>query len=214
MMLIKELQQLKESYPIVKDYLPLLEKAVDLDRFWHSVGTTITAIELMQSLVETSCEGMTQPQKEEQVYKAAIAGLLHDCAKHTTLEEMRAICETYGILLEDVGAFTPSILHAAIGVFVAQRDYNVFDIEILNAIRYHTTGRENMTLLDKVIYLADSFEPTRCLENAKMNIELSKINIDQVLYEQLEFNIRLIVKQGKFLNLDTVRARNFLIEKR
>lgn len=98
---------------------------------------------------------------DAEVEKAYVAGLLHDCAKDFTHEESFALCEKYGMELDEVLKAQPDLIHSFLGAEIAKHDYGVTDEDILNAIRYHTTGRENMSKLEKIIYLADFFEPSR-----------------------------------------------------
>jgi len=198
----KELKEFSRKYPEIVACLPRLEAALSAEKYVHSIGTMITAEDLMAHF--TSDETL--------IRKAVIAGILHDCAK--CMNQREASVE-YGINSANTSGgseeASPAVLHSIIGTFVAQQQYCIVDIEILNAIRYHTTGRANMTLLDKVIYLADSFEPARGYEDSVLNLARTKRDIDIVLLEQLELNIKLVIQKGMPLNLDTVRARNFLL---
>jgi len=228
-----ELKSLEAKYPVIVEYLPKLKATLTDEKYIHSIGCMVTAYDMMSSFVEGEApkadaalkadagsvadeapEADAAPKADAALLeKAVITGILHDCAKGMKLHELMAICETFGIVKDDVGSMTHSMLHAACGVFVAQRDYGITDFEVLNAIRYHTTGRADMSLLEKIIYLADSFEPARGLVDGAEQISRTKIDIDQVLFEQLELNIRIVIEAGKFLNDDTVRARNFLLHK-
>jgi nicotinate-nucleotide adenylyltransferase len=95
------------------------------------------------------------------VGKAKIAALLHDCAKEYSADKKRALCEMWNIPMDDILHAQIDLTHSLLGAESAWRDYNVYDGEILQAIRYHTTGHKNMTLMDKIILLADYIEPTR-----------------------------------------------------
>lgn len=93
--------------------------------------------------------------------KAYIAGLLHDCAKCIPTEEKLSMCKKYGVNLDDVLSKQPDLTHSFLGAKIAKKDYGITDSDILNAIAYHTTGRANMSLLEKIIYIADYIEPNR-----------------------------------------------------
>ncbi|MCL2204780.1 MAG: nicotinate-nucleotide adenylyltransferase [Defluviitaleaceae bacterium] len=95
------------------------------------------------------------------VEKARWAALLHDCAKEYSTDKKRALCEKWGIALDAMAASMIDLTHGPIGAESARRDYGVTDTEILQAIRYHSTGHGGMTVLDKVIILADYIEPYR-----------------------------------------------------
>ena len=93
--------------------------------------------------------------------KAEIAGLLHDCAKEFSEKELLKLGEKYGYHFEDYELEAPQVMHAVIGPYIAKDKYGVDDPEILSAIRWHTTGRGDMTLLEKIVFTADYIEPNR-----------------------------------------------------
>ena len=125
-----------------------LEKELKPDRFDHTLGVAYTSASL--AMVHGA-----------NVEKALIAGFLHDCAKCLSHEEQLKICEKNNIELSDVERRNHSLLHAKAGIYIASTKYEIRDREILDAIRYHTTGRENMSLLEKIVYIADFIEPNR-----------------------------------------------------
>jgi len=93
--------------------------------------------------------------------KARWAGLLHDCAKEYGADKKRALSELWGISLDEIMRKHIDLTHSLIGAESAKRDFYVTDAEVLSAIRYHTTGHKNMSLLDKIVMLADYIEPYR-----------------------------------------------------
>ncbi len=93
--------------------------------------------------------------------KAYIAGILHDCAKDLSKERSFELCRQYGVELDEVLKSQPDLIHSFLGAEIAKNEYGIEDEDILNAIRFHTTGREEMSALEKIIYLADFFEPSR-----------------------------------------------------
>lgn len=95
------------------------------------------------------------------IKKAGLAGILHDCAKYLSDEELLDECEKYGLPVTDIEKRCAYLLHAKVGALYAKIKYGVDDEDILSAIRYHTTGRPNMTLLEKIIFTADYIEPYR-----------------------------------------------------
>lgn len=125
-----------------------LEKELKPDRFDHTLGVAYTAASM--AMVHGS-----------DVQKALIAGMLHDCAKCIDHDKQYEICVENGIKVSDVEKRNKGLLHAKVGSFLAKEKYNISDEEILDAIRYHTTGRPEMTLLDKIIFIADFIEPNR-----------------------------------------------------
>ena len=92
---------------------------------------------------------------------ARIAGLLHDCAKCLTDKERVSICEKNNIPMTELERANPFLLHAKVGAFLAKEQYGVTDEDVLNAIYNHTTGRPGMSLLEKIVFIADYMEPGR-----------------------------------------------------
>ena len=95
------------------------------------------------------------------IEKAQIAGLIHDCAKHLSDEMQLEECIKYKIPVTEIETKVPALLHSKVGAYYAKSVYGIEDEDILNAIIYHTTGRPNMTLLEKILYVADYIEPSR-----------------------------------------------------
>lgn len=93
--------------------------------------------------------------------KASIAGILHDCAKNLTDSELLQCCERYQLPVTEIEARCPFLLHGKVGAVFAEKIYGIEDPEIISSIVYHTTGRPNMSLLEKIIFTADYIEPYR-----------------------------------------------------
>lgn len=125
-----------------------VKKALDKDRWEHTKGVAYTAC----------CLAMAHGADMEQ---AMLAGFLHDCAKCIPNEEKLALCKKYKVDLTDVEKRNPYLIHAKLGAYLAKKDYGVDDPEILHAIRVHTTGAPEMSLLDKILFVADYIEPDR-----------------------------------------------------
>jgi len=143
-------------------------------RFEHTVGVMYTAASLAM-------------RYGADMQKSLVAGLLHDCAKSFPSDVILEYCEQYAIPISDTERENPGLLHAKLGAYLAKTEYDVNDEEILDAICYHTTGRPNMTLLDKIIYIADYIEPNRNqAPNLKRIRELAFEDLDQCLIRILE----------------------------
>lgn len=125
-----------------------IEKVQDAKRYEHTLGVAYTAAALAMRFGAP-------------IQDAQTAGLLHDCAKCLSDEKRLALCEKNDIPITEVERRNPFLLHAKIGAFLARRKYGVRDEDILNAVQYHTTGREEMSLLEKIIFVADYIEPGR-----------------------------------------------------
>lgn len=129
--------------------------------------------------------------------KALIAGLLHDCAKCIPHAEQLRMCEEYGIELSEVEKRNHSLLHAKLGAFLAKEKYGIADEEILNAIQYHTTGRGGMSMLEKIIFVADYIEPGRNKASHLLKIrQLAFQDIDSALVNILEDTLVYLEEKG------------------
>lgn len=127
-----------------------LKKRLNENRYYHTLGVMDTA----------ACMAMCHGADVE---KALKAGLLHDCGKYPSLEKQFAKCEKYHLVLTESEKKMPALIHAGLGAVLAREQFQVMDEEILSAIRFHTTGRPQMTLLEKIVYLADYIEPGRLM---------------------------------------------------
>ena len=115
---------------------------------------------------------------------AELAGLLHDCAKQYDNETLLKRAAKYGLQVSDAERRNPSLLHAKVGAYLAEHKYDVEKQEILDAIRFHTTGRPGMSLLEKIVYVADYIEPRRFkAPNLKKIRELAFLDLDRTVYE-------------------------------
>lgn len=125
-----------------------LLKQLDEKRYEHTIGVADTA----------ACLAM---RYGVDMQKAYVAGLLHDCAKNYDSKKRNRLCNKYQIELTEYEIKNPALIHAKLGTKVASEKYGIDDPEILSAIRYHTTGKKEMTVLEKIIYSADFIEPNR-----------------------------------------------------
>lgn len=133
----------------ISKYRKAMEKALEPKRYEHTLGVAYTAANL--AMVHG-----------EDVEKALIAGMLHDCAKCIGHKKQLAVCEKNHVCLSEMESVEDSpLIHAKAGSVLAKTKYGVTDEDILNAICYHTTGRPDMSLLEKIIYIADYIEPGR-----------------------------------------------------
>lgn len=125
--------------------------------------------------------------------KAKIAGLLHDCGKSINEND--------------------NLTHAATSANLARTIYNVNDEDIINAILYHTTGRENMTIMEKIIFIADKIEKNRHYEGVEELRETAYRNIDEALINSLESTIEYVKKRHQELDIESINTLNFLRRK-
>ena len=119
-----------------------LSKKLKKERFEHTVGVMYTSASLAM-------------RYGANIEKAMTAGLLHDCGKYCSAKEQLKLCEKYKITLTDLEHSMPALIHAKLGAYLAENEYGIKDREVLDAITYHTTGRPEMTMLEKILYIAD-----------------------------------------------------------
>ena len=131
----------------VKDVLPALRQALDARRYIHSLGAMASAV-------------LLAPRFGADPQKAALAGILHDCAKCLPKETLLGMAKEYGWDTGEDDIYLP-ILHGQAGEVLARTVYGVSDPEILSAIACHVTGKREMSPLEKTVYLADLIEPGR-----------------------------------------------------
>lgn len=146
------------------------------------------------------------------VLKAEIAGYYHDCAKIRDKNELLKVSKEYGLIFNYDLEGAPEIIHSFLGAIIANRDYGIDDEDILNAIKFHTTGRPNMSLLEKIVFVADIIEPKRNFLGVEEIRELAYVNLDKAVYKGLDNIIKFLMKEDKFIALITIRARNYILK--
>lgn len=149
-------------------------------------------------------------EHNEDKEKAFLAGLIHDCCKCFSLPKIYETCEKYNFKLDEVLEKQPDLSHSFLGYYVAKDIYNIQDENILNSIKYHTTGRANMTNLEKIIYIADYIEPTRpYFEGIYKARELAYKNLDMAMDYILESTIQFNNKKGRIIHPLSIEAYDY-----
>lgn len=174
-----------------------VKEALSDDRYEHTLGVMYTA----ESLAMRYGADMT---------KAAVAGLLHDCAKCIPNAQKLKMCRKNGIEITAMEEKNPSLLHAKLGAYLAETVYGVTDPEILSAIRCHTTGKADMSLLDMIVYMADYIEPNRDkAPNLKEIRKLTFENIEEALYQVLEGTLQFLSDRPEMIDPTTKISYDF-----
>ena len=167
-------------------------------RFSHSIGVMETAVELAKLYQVDS-------------NKAMIAGLLHDCAKIRDPIYLLKRANDFDIILDDIMKKNNELIHGPLGSRIAEYEYMIKDREILDAIYYHTTGREKMSMLDKIIYIADFIEPSRNYPSVDEIRKLAFKDLDKSILLSMENTLIYLISQRRVIHLDTIRARNYML---
>lgn len=150
---------------------------------------------------------------DEDTKKAYIAGLLHDCAKCFTDSEKLKLCKSYGVETDEILKSQPDLTHSFLGAKIAEAEYGIRDKDILNAIAYHTTGRPNMSLLEKIVFIADYIEPNRDYFQGLDKIrKLAYNNIDKAIVCALEGTIEYNKKKNRVIHPLGIAALRYLKE--
>lgn len=180
----------------IKKYL---ENELSEKRFKHSLGVAEEA--------ERLAEKYGADRK-----KAYLAGLVHDVAKEIDADSARNMLkDRFGIRVDPVTYNVPKLLHAPLGACLSQTEFGIFDAEILDAIKYHTTAKADMSLLTKIIYMADYIEPNRDFEGVDELRKQAYQDLDEAIITGLDYTISELLNDGKMFHPDTVHARNYLI---
>ena len=164
----------KKTEDDVRKLTKAMEETLSGKRFQHTLGVAYTAAAMAMKY------GVDMK-------KALVAGLLHDCAKCMSDEKLLKLSEKENIKVTDVERRNPYLLHAKVGAMLANKEYDIDDEEILNAITYHTTGRPGMTDLEKIVFVADYMEPGR---DKAPNLE----KVRKLAFEDLDEAVRKILK--------------------
>lgn len=192
MVYIGEIMQSKKAI------LKMLSTSLTKKRFIHSINVMKTAVNLA-----TFYGG--------DVKRAELAGLLHDCAKDfPTISQLKMI-KDFGIILDEIEENEPALIHGPLGAAVAEKVYNIDDKAVLRAIKFHTTGNENMTLLDKIIFISDIIEPTRQFSGVEVLRKEAYNDLDLAIIHACDSIIKFVIEQKKLLHPRTLNTRNNLI---
>ena len=178
--------------------LAYIEENLSESRFIHVMGVKKTAEQLAQIYgVDMS--------------KARLAAIIHDCAKNMGNAELIATVKNMGYKIDSISKKNPQLLHGLAGAILAETKMNIKDGEVIDAVRYHTTGRKNMSNLEKIIYIADYIEPSRTFLGVERYRKIAYENLNVALQMILENSIKYILDRGELLHLDTIHARNSIL---
>ena len=171
-----------------------LKKVQDKDRYEHTKGVMYTA----------GCLAMAYGYD---IQKAMLAGLLHDCAKCIPNKKKLKMCSQHHISVSEFEQEHPFLLHAKLGAYVAKAKYDVTDENILSAITWHTTGKPEMTLLEKIVYIADYIEPKRDkAPNLAIVRKLAFQDLDECMYKILGDTLAYLEENPKDIDNATKDA--------
>lgn len=183
--------QYEELYDIVKNSLSEY-------RFRHTEAVVKRAIEYAKVY-----------HVEEEIVK--LVAISHDIAKELSEEEIEKYKIDYNIELDDMEKCNHNLIHSKIGAYICKHKYKFTD-DMINAIMYHTTGRENMSMLEKIIYLADKTEENRkhCSESY---VEIIKNDIDRGMIEITKWGIYRLLERNEQIHINSIKCYNYYMRK-
>jgi predicted HD superfamily hydrolase involved in NAD metabolism len=185
----------------MKAYEKKIKHEMDEGRYQHTMG------------VMFMCSALAM-RYEFDIQKAQLAGLLHDCAKCIPNGKKLKLCEKHNIQMTEIERRNPFLLHAKLGAFLAMHKYGITDKEVISAILNHTTGKPNMSLLDKIVYIADYIEPRRNkADNLAEVRKLAFMDIDQALYRILSDTLEYLGGKSGEIDEMTLKAYQYYREK-
>lgn len=168
------------------------------ERYAHCLGVAETAKRL------AGLNGISQE-------KAEIAALAHDVAKNLSKARMKEIMEENNIMLSQVEEKNPNLWHSIIAPIEAKDKLGIVDEEILDAIRWHTTGKEDMSILTKIIYISDMIEPSRNFDGIEDIRKFTLEDLDKGVYYGLTHSIEFLLIKNLLIDENSMRARNYFL---
>ena len=168
------------------------------ERYTHSLGVAETAKRL------AALNGISEE-------KAEIAGLAHDVAKNLSKPKMKEMMEENNIILSAVEEKNPNLWHSIIAPIEAKEKLGILDEEILDAIRWHTTGKEDMSILTKIIYISDMIEPSRNFDGIEDIRKFTFEDLDKGVYCGLNHSIEFLLIKNLLIDENSMRARNYFL---
>lgn len=178
-----------------------MRKTLDVRRFEHTLGVEYTSAALAM-------------RYDADITNAQLAGLLHDCAKCLSDEKRLSICEKHNISINEIERRNPFLLHAKVGCFLAMEEYKVYDTDVINAILNHTTGRPGMSLLEKIVFIADYIEPGRKqAPNLKAIRKMAFIDLDKALLMILRDTLDYLETTGDECDPMTAKTYEYYLGK-
>ncbi|KAB7670107.1 bis(5'-nucleosyl)-tetraphosphatase (symmetrical) YqeK [Bacillus sp. B1-b2] len=182
-----------------EDALALVKKQLTEKRYIHTIGVMDTAINLAERYGEVK-------------KKAELAAIFHDYAKFRPLDEMKQVIVEQN-MDPNLLLFHSELWHAPVGAYLVEQEAGIIDEDILGAIRFHTSGKPNMSLLEKIIYLADYIEPGRDFPGVNEVRELAKENLDKAFFQAVKNTIIYLIRNNRAVFPLSVDTYNYYSKK-
>jgi predicted HD superfamily hydrolase involved in NAD metabolism len=183
---------------LIEDAYKYLKENLEEKRYMHTLGVVSVAKKLAE---------INGVPKE----KAEIAALSHDIAKNIKLKEIKEILKGNNIILSEYENKTPELWHSIAAPIVAKDVFKIEDEDVLGAVRWHTTGKENMSTLEKIIYIADMIEPSRRFDGLEEIRRETMQKLEKGVFLGLTHTIEYLLSKGQLIDINTINARNYLL---
>ena len=186
------------------EYIEALRERLTEKRFVHSLNVADTSKEL----------GLIYGCDPEKAYTVV---LIHDCCKDEAPGLQLSYMLGNSLEMTELEINEPKLYHAMCGSVYARKEFGITDEDMLNAIRYHTTGRKNMSLLEKIVFIADFISAERDYNGVDVMREKAKRSLEEAIVEGLGFTIKDLIERERIIHPDTVDAYNdamYSIQKR
>ena len=165
-------------------------------RYWHSISVALTAVNLAE---------IYGANKDD----CLVSGILHDYCKNMTLDELFSNCEKYSVELSEEDRMADGCIHGFLASKMCKKKYNISD-EVYNAIYFHTCGKPDMTILEKIIYIADFIEPLRRFRDKVSDVrKLAFTDIDSAVVMASEASVSFLTKREKFIHSNTLKTLEY-----
>lgn len=184
----------------VEEYKNIVRPFLGDKRYHHSVCVSESA-------------GALAEKYGADVYKAEVAGILHDIMKDMPPEDQLMMMTRYDIILSDVERSAQKLWHAMLAAAYLENELQITDRDILNAVRYHTTARENMSLLEKVLFIADFISADRDYSGVETMRHAAQVSLEEAMLEGITFNLKDLAENYRPIHPDTVLAYNQIVLK-
>lgn len=181
------------------EYVQLLKNTLSKKRFTHSMNVAQICTELAQK----------HGSDEE---KAFLAGLLHDIKKEETPNAMKSLAILSDMDISDEEMQTPALWHAPAGAYYIGKSLKITDTDLLNAVRYHTAGRDNMSMLEKIVYLGDLTSEDRSYKDVEKYRKMSFDDLDSAMYFALKHSVEETLDKCGLVPPCTISGYNYFAE--
>lgn len=175
-----------------------VEKRVSEHRLYHSKCVAIRCVELADKY------GVDKDA-------AKMIGIVHDIAKEMPNDQKIQYCKEHSLEVDDIERLYPGLLHGKIGAHIAKTEFG-YSEDLCSAIRYHSTGKEKMSQLDKILYVADMSSQDRNFADKEYIIELADKNLDECVKYILKTGISELMQKNRKIHLNSVKALNYLTD--